>query len=688
MRVKRRFFVVTVMVSVVLVWLVGVTAVLSAARPYNATTGSNLIYSTFLGESGPENGNGITFDDEGNAYVVGYTESTIFPTSTIPLQDNHGVDVYVAKFNADGSSLDYIFWFNAATLFAEDYGYSIAVDNNGSAYVTGDTRSSDFCDVFGPTPGYDQTYNENGDAFALKINPQGTALEYCTFLGGNDSDIGRAIIVDEQGYAYVTGGTWSTNFPTTPGAFDTTHGGLRDAFVAKLDPSGTNLAYSTFLGADDQEEIWGIDLDVDQNIYVTGWTRSTNFYTTTGAYDTEHDGTNPGSSIFDGFLLKLDESSNALVYATFLGGMGEDKPAHLYVNNTGQAYVTGYTDSPDFPTTNNAFDTTANGNYDGFLLKMNAQGSNLIYSTFLGGSDADWAWQIDVDSTGTAYVVGETWSSDFPTTTLAFDGSLTGGQDAFVTQLTSDGSDLLDSTYLGGSDWDHGLGIAANHLGHVYVTGETRSADFPTTNLAYDTSHNGNYDIFVTKLQMVATAVPLQSLTLNGPSTGIINRPYHFTATVQPELAAQPITFMWQADGQLPITHTGGLSDVLNLSWPTANTYTLTVSAQNLLNSLTTTHTIVISSNVQASFSASPLAGHSPLTVTFTNESGGDFNSSSWDFGDGFTSTLTHPVHLYTDIGTYTVTLTASGLGGTDTHTRTAYITVQPFIVYLPLIMQ
>jgi len=500
---KKRLVIVGVLVMAAILLVVSVTAVLSAAALRPREPGSDLIYSTFLGEHGPEEGRSLAFDDEGNVYVVGFTESTVFPSNTLHL-NNHGVDVYVAKFNNDGSILEYIFWFNAVALFAEDYGYSIAVDNNGSAYVTGDTRSDDFCDVFGPVPGYDQQYNGNGDSFVIKINPAGSGLEYCTFIGGNDLDIGRSIIVDEAGNSYVTGGTWSADFPTTAGAFDTTHGGARDVFIVKLDPTGTYLEYATFLGAEEQEEAWDIALDGDKNIYVTGWTRSTNFYTTTTAFDTIHDG-----GIFDGFLLKLNAAGNALDYATFLGGTGEDKPTGLHIDNRDEAYVVGYTNSSNFPTTA-AFDSDPNGGYDGFLLKMNSTGSNLIYSTFLGGSGEDWGWGLAVDGSGVAYVTGETWSADFPTTTQAFDGSLTGGQDAFVTQVMSNGSSLLYSTYLGGSDWDHGFSIGADGLAHVYVTGGTRSTDFPTTTLAYDTSHHSDYDIFVTKLRVAESVVPLQ----------------------------------------------------------------------------------------------------------------------------------------------------------------------------------
>jgi hypothetical protein len=502
--VKKRLGVLGVLIVAVLL-VVSVTTVLSAIPYQSQAPGGDLIYSTFLGENGTEEGRSIALDDEGNVYVVGFTESITFPAG-IRAGNNHGVDVYVAKFNADGSRLDYVFWFNAATLFAEDYGYGIAVDGNGSAYVTGDTRSDDFCNVFGPAPGYDQEYNGNGDGFALKINPEGSGLEYCTFIGGSDLDIGRAIVVDEAGKAYVTGGTWSADFPTSADAFEPIHSGQRDAFVVRLDAAGANLEYATFLGAGDQEEAWDIALDNSQNIYVTGWTRSTNFYTTTNAFDSQHDGNN----VFDGFLLKLEAAGHGLGYATFLGGMGEDKPTSLYVDDMGQAYVTGYTGSPDFPTTANAFDTTANGGYDAFLLKMNAAGSNLLSSTFLGGSSEDWGWGLAVDSNGTAYVTGETWSADFPTTTLAFDSSLSGGQDAFISQYNYSGSSLLYSSYLGGSDWDHGFSVGADGLGYVMITGETRSADFPISPLAYDPSHNSGYDVFVSKLSVVGTAVPLK----------------------------------------------------------------------------------------------------------------------------------------------------------------------------------
>jgi hypothetical protein len=221
----------------------------------------------------------MVIDPSGNVFVTGYTQSTIFPTQTASI--NHGVDVYAAKLNADGSNFDYILWFNALTYFAEDYGYGIDIDNTGSVYITGITNSDDFCAISGTVPGYNQIYGGSGDAFVLKINPNGTMV-YCSFLGGGEWDAGQAIVVDAAGNAYITGSTYSPEFPTTPAAYNTNHAGLTDVFVAKLDSTGTQLLYSTFIGADEREDGRAIALDESNHIYVTGWTRSTNFPTTLG----------------------------------------------------------------------------------------------------------------------------------------------------------------------------------------------------------------------------------------------------------------------------------------------------------------------------------------------------------------------------------------------------------------------
>jgi hypothetical protein len=334
--------------------------------------------------------------------------------------------------------------------------------------------------------------------YPLIIDP---ALDYSTFLGGTGSDAGAGIAVDRRGSAYVTGFTNSADlpdtpgaFPTTPGAFDRTLDGNSDAFVTKLNASGSALVYSTFLGgtgADDGEDI---AVDASGSAYVVGDTFSGDFPTTQGAFDTTFNG-----GIVDAFVTKLNASGSALVYSTFLGGANQDEGNGIAVQE-GRAYVTGNTQSTDFPTTQGAFDRTQNGSEDAYVTKLNAAGSALVYSTFLGGTSFDQGIDIAVNARGRAYVTGDTGSANYPTTQGAFDTTFNGGaQDAFVTKLNASGSALAYSTFLGGTDSDGGAGIAVRE-GRAYVTGGTRSSDYPTTPGAFDTSYNGNSDAFVTKL--------------------------------------------------------------------------------------------------------------------------------------------------------------------------------------------
>src|SRR5918996_575740 len=260
----------------------------------------------------------------------------------------------------------------------------------------------------------------------LVIDP---GLLYSTYLGGDSSDIGNPIAVDGSGNAYVTGVTESNNFPTTAGAFDTTQSGV-DAFVTKLNTTGTApLVYSTYLGGSGADRGRGIALDGAGSAYVTGVTESNNFPTTAGAFDTTQSGS-------DAFVTKLNATGTApLLYSTYLGGSGTDRGLGIAVDGSGSAYVTGETDSSNFPTTTGAFDTIQNG-VDAFVTKLNPTGTApLLYSTYLGGSGADRGFGIDVDGTGNAYVTGRTESTDFPTTTGAFDTTYNSNGDAFVTKL-------------------------------------------------------------------------------------------------------------------------------------------------------------------------------------------------------------------------------------------------------------
>jgi hypothetical protein len=367
------------------------------------------------------------------------------------------------------------------------------------------------------------------DAFVTKLDAAGSTLLYSTYLGGTGLDNGFGIAVDYTGSAHVTGYTESTDFPTTPVAFDTTfNGGLQDAFLTKLDASGSALLDSTYLGGSDDDAGQGIAVDVVRGAYVTGFTRSTDFPTTPGAFDTTYSG-----GQLDAFVTKLSPIQSAPVYSTYLGGSDFDAGYNIAVDGAESAYVTGETDSTDFPTTPGAFDTTADVPPDAFVTKLDAVGSAVLYSTYLGGADGDLGFGVAVDAGGSAYVTGVTTSTDFPTTPGAFDTSANGDLDAFVTKLDAVGSALLYSTYLGGANAEQGYGVAVDGAESAYVSGGTASTDFPTTPGAFDQTYNGASDAFVTKLDGLAAPVPA-SLTLSPTAAeNPVGTSHTVTATVE-----------------------------------------------------------------------------------------------------------------------------------------------------------
>jgi len=352
----------------------------------------------------------------------------------------------------------------------------------------------------------------------LIIDP---TLLYSTYLGGNSDDVGYGIGVDAAGNAYVAGYTSSTNFPTTAGAFQTASAGGYDAFVTKLNPTGSALVYSTYLGGSGDDVGYGIALDAAGNAYVTGTSRSTNFPTTAGAFQTAY-----GGGLSDDFVTKLNPTGSALVYSTYLGGSGEDGgPDRIAVDAAGNAYVTGITASGNFPTTAGAFQTAfAGGPYDAFVTKVDPTGSGLVYSTYLGGNSYDQGNSIAVDAAGNAYVTGVTAGSNFPTTPGAFQTAFGGGCcDAFVTKLNPTGTGLVYSTYLGGSGEDIGFGITVDTAGNAYVTGLTTGSNFPTTPGAFQTAYGGGgFDAFVTRVNPTGTGL-VYSTYLGGSGTDIGN---------------------------------------------------------------------------------------------------------------------------------------------------------------------
>ncbi|QSJ19021.1 SBBP repeat-containing protein [Nostoc sp. UHCC 0702] len=400
-------------------------------------------------------------------------------------------DIFVTKLNPAKfgvASLIYSTYLGGSS--SEESYLEIAVDCNGNAYVGGATTSSNF-----PTKNaFDSTYNGGVDTFVTKLNAKGNGLLYSTYLGSTDTDDIRAIAVDKYGNAYVTGFTYSTNFPIK-NAFDSNFVGNAEAFVTKLNPAksgNTSLVYSSYLGGDSDDVGYGIAVDQAGNAYVTGYTYSTDF-SIKNAFDSTFDGNQ------EAFLTKVNATGNTILYSTYLGGSGDDLGSGIAVDGAGNVYLTGQTNSNNFPT-KNAFDSTVGG-YDAFVTKLNSNVSgtaSLVYSTYLGGSDYELGYSIAVDKSGNAYVVGSTASQDFPTKN-AFDSTLGSNSDAFVTKLNTTGQNLIYSSYLGGDSSDEGYGIAVHQAGNAYVTGITSSSDFPTQN-AFDSTLGGDIDAFVTKI--------------------------------------------------------------------------------------------------------------------------------------------------------------------------------------------
>ena len=378
-----------------------------------------------------------------------------------------------------------------------DYGYGIAVDTVGAAYVTGATASAAYPTTAGA---YDTTQNLNEDVFVTKLDASGSGLVYSTFIGGSGADYCSGIAIDSDGAAYMTGYTPSSDFPTTAGAYDTIYNTNTDAFVAKLNATGATLVYSTFLGGAGADSGNGIAIDGSRAAYVVGSTASAAFPVTAGAYDTTQSGT-------DGFVSKLNADGTALVYSTFLGSAGTDQARAIALDGDGAAYVTGSTDNYEFPTTSGAYNTSIGGGTDAFVTKLIANGTALVYSTFLGGELNDNGYGICVDSSGAAYVTGNTGSTGYPTTPGAIDTTQNGASDVFVTKLNAAGTGLGYSTFLGSSSYDYGYAIAVDSAGAAYVTGNTYRGDFPKTSGAYDTVHNGNADAFVSKVDASGAAL-------------------------------------------------------------------------------------------------------------------------------------------------------------------------------------
>ncbi len=509
-----------------------------------------LVYSTFLGGSSSDAAWGVAVDSAGNAYIIGQTSSVDFPTVK-PFQTTTQElwTIFVSKISADGSTLLYSTYLGGSpgTLpppAPGDAPGGIAVDAAGNAYISGTTYAQDFPTVNpiqGKLPGGCPSNNFGTNcvpaAVVAKLNASGSALVYSTYLGGTGGDGASAIAIDAAGSAYIAGTTSSIDFPTVNPLQATTHRRTSTGLGAKLNPAGSALVYSTYLGGSGNDGVTGIAVDNSANVYVTGVTSSQDFPLQNPLQG------KPGNGFSLAFVTKINASGSALVYSSFLSGSGGDQGNAIAVDAAGNAYLTGLTFSKDFPTANAAQAVSIDASCpsvkpepcgDAFVTKINAAGTGLVYSTFLGGSGPDKGWAIAVDSAGNAHVTGETVSADFPTLSplqaaVDPDGSM------FVAKYSSTGS-LLYSTYFG-SHAATGYAIAVDASDNAYIAGGFRTvADvvFPVVSALQPANNGGEGgDAVIVKIgpgnspgvatspgvltfpaQMIGTASSAQSITL------------------------------------------------------------------------------------------------------------------------------------------------------------------------------
>jgi hypothetical protein len=380
----------------------------------------------------------------------------------------------------------------------DDMGGSVAIDSSGNVFVAGYTNSSNYPTITGA---YDVSYNGDKDIFILKLNNTLGTLMASTYIGGSNNDRAFSMAIDTSGNVFISGYTYSSNYPATPGAYDTSRNDtvFCDVFISKLDNTLSTLLASTFIGGRFYDSASSIIIEPSGNVLITGYTMSVNYPTTSGAYDNAHN----DSGQNDVFISKLNSTLSTLLASTFVGGNAGDSAEALVVDPSGNIFITGTTWSSDFPTTPGAYDPYYSAEGDAFVSKFNSTLSSLLASTFIGGVSTNYGYDIAIDQSGNILVTGETYAfptPDFPVTTGAYDTSPNGKGDVFISKLNSTLNTLLASTLIGGVLNDNVRSMSIDQSGDVVIAGYSESGNYPTTPEAYDPSHNGGYDFYVSKL--------------------------------------------------------------------------------------------------------------------------------------------------------------------------------------------
>ncbi len=567
-----------------------------------------LVWSTYVGASLNDRATEVAVGPGGNVTVAGHTNSVGFPTTPGAFGTVHSgglppfyaPDVFITQLHADGSTAVFSTFLGGAS---SDRPKGLHVAGDGTITVAGNSGSDDF-----PVTGgaYDMTQAFGGKMFIARLDPTGSALVFSTLLGAGDATAEglTAMHVDDAGIVTVTGGVTSPGFPTTPGAFKPTFAGAGDwdAFISRLSADGSSLLYSTFFGGSSFETAFAVHADSLGVVTFAGATSSADFPLTPGAFDTA------GSSRF---VARLDTVASRLVFSTYFGGQagtGAEEIIDLHVDESGATTVAGYTMRPGFPVTAGAYDTNGAGSTDGFVSRLDPTGSTLLFSTLLGLGGSDYLRALHVDSAGVSTVFGATTSAAFPTTPGAYQTTKAGpiggpGTDGFISRLSADGSTLLYSTFLGGSDDDaddvqagERLGLAVGPFGDAYVAASTDSTDFPTTPGAWQETDSPFHDGFVACLDMLPAGVAKY-----GTSTPACAGPIAIGVTKMPR-AGEPSFGLTSTNGPasapgillVGVGQDAGGTDVLGASvhLTPAAPFAAYVASSNTLGHATSTHAI------------------------------------------------------------------------------------------------
>src|SRR3954470_21762981 len=498
------------------------------AAPAAQATPGGLAFSTFLGGLQWDEAMDVETDAAGATYVAGFTFSVNARTTRPLRRSNHGItDAYVAKLSPDGRTLVYATYLGGADL---DSANALAIDRAGNAYVAGRTGSADFPvrrALHGRLTGREcqrvPRHEQAGpchDAFVAKLSASGGTLVYSTYLGGGRTEEALGLALDRRGRAHVVGNTVSEDFPTR-GALQRRFGSHdcatdlpcpTDAFLTKLSADGRRMAYSTYLGGVKADTSGGVAVGRDGSAYVTGVTRSADFPTRRArqpALRGRACGPPPSVACPDAFVVKLRPSGRALVYGTYLGGKEAEAAGGIAVDRAGNAYLTGSTQSPDFPTVRPFQAAIGNASCsatgppkelcdDAYVTKLSADGQRVRYSTFLGGNAEDQGLGIAVDTAGVAHVAGSTDSRAFRVA-APVQPKLGGGIDAYVAAVGPGGA-LRSSTFLGGTETERANAVAVDRRGRVHLAGRTLSPNFPTA-APLQGALAGDYDMFVTLMR-------------------------------------------------------------------------------------------------------------------------------------------------------------------------------------------